>query len=56
MGLPQFIMISLMALSLGITLALHGKPRTPHDITPNLIGQALTVTLLWWGGFFHPCH
>lgn len=53
MGWPQITIIVLVALSVGINLALHGKPRTgTHSVWVGLFGAALTVVPLYYGGFF----
>jgi hypothetical protein len=48
-------MIALMAISVGITAAKHGEARENYNIISTLIAAAISVTILWWGGFFHPC-
>lgn len=53
MGWPQVTIIALYALSLGVTLALHGKPRTgKHSFFTGLFGASLTLVPLYFGGFF----
>jgi len=53
MGWPQVTIIALFALSLGVSLALHGKPRTGnHSFGVALISAALTLVPLYFGGFF----
>ena len=53
MGLPQYIYLGLLVLSLGITLAKHGERRTDkHSFFTSLTGAAITIWLLAWGGFF----
>jgi LPXTG-motif cell wall-anchored protein len=45
--------IVLAAMSLGIDLQNHGKPKTGNNnFVISLIGTAITIALLWWGGFF----
>jgi hypothetical protein len=52
MGAPQIIMIVLLALGVGISIASHGKPRPPHHGIASAVGAGVTAALLWWGGFF----
>lgn len=53
MGWPQVVYIGLMALSIGITLALHGQPRTgKHNVGYAVIGAAISLGVVYWGGFF----
>ena len=49
---PQGIYLVLLLLSLGLVLAKHGEPREPYNIWVTLFGTALTLALLYWGGFF----
>ena len=52
-GIPQIIMLFLLAMSLGIDLAKHGQPREgKHNAVGGLVGVAIQLTLLWFGGFF----
>lgn len=54
MGAPQIILIAISALSFGITMSEHGKPRTGNEsVWTSLIANIITFSLLWWGGFFH---
>ena len=53
MGWPQFTYLVLVLLSLGIELERHGKPKTGrHSFPTHLVGVAIGITLLWFGGFF----
>jgi len=53
MGVPQIIVIVLIAIGIGINLSKYGQPKTGTvDIFDVLIGPAITVGLLYWGGFF----
>ena len=49
---PQWTMLFLMVLGLGITIGLHGKPRPNYSIWTDLIASAISFTLLYFGGFF----
>ena len=52
-GIPQIIMLFLLAMSLGIDLAKNGEPREgEHKAASGLIAVAIQLILLWWGGFF----
>lgn len=53
MAWPQITMIVLLALSLGVNLADHGKPKDgEHNFTHSLVSVAIFSTLLYCGGFF----
>jgi hypothetical protein len=53
MGWPQVTIIVLVAMSLGINLALHSKPRTGnYGVGVGLLSAALTLVPLYYGGFF----
>jgi hypothetical protein len=42
-----------MLIGMGITLKEHGTPRTgTHSVGYTAIGNAVTIALLYWGGFF----
>lgn len=49
---PQITMIVLITLGLGVNLAEHGKPRTPHNFIVSLISAGISVALMSAGGFF----
>lgn len=53
MGIPQIIIVILYALNIGIELTRHGEPKQGnHNAFYTLIGTAISVGILWWGGFF----
>lgn len=53
MHLPQIIYIAFTALSLGVNMAVHGKPKTgKENFGTVLIGVIITYAILVWGGFF----
>lgn len=52
MGAAQIIMIVLFALGLGVTVAKHGQPKGNYSIGECIVGIAINVALLWWGGFW----
>lgn len=53
MRAPQIIMISIMAMNIGITLVKDGTPREDKYSLPiSLVSTAINVALLKWGGFF----
>ena len=51
MGIPQVIWLVLMALSLGVNAAWHGKKLNEYNFWSALLGFAVQVSLLSWGGF-----
>ena len=53
MGIPQIIMIVMLALTLFISVANHNKPREgKYSAWQALVSIAIQVSLLTWGGFF----
>ena len=51
---PQFIILGLMVLSTGMHLAKHGDSKTgTWNFGHALISDAITISLLYWGGFFN---
>lgn len=52
MGIPQIIMIVLLAMSGTMSLMYHGKQRPPYNFWLWLFVTPLNVGLLYWGGFF----
>lgn len=51
---PQLIWLSLMALSIGKAIALYGQPKKQayYDWIDFPVGPAISLGLLYWGGFF----
>jgi len=53
MHAPQIIIICLIVLGVGIDIERHGKPKEgTYNFWLSLFGVAVTVALLWWGGYF----
>jgi hypothetical protein len=53
LGAPQLIMLFMMALSIGVSIARFGEPkRDCYDYGDIFVGPAVALALLWWGGFF----
>lgn len=46
MGVPQFILLILMTMSLGMNVATSEKPFI------SILNYLIIMGLLWWGGFF----
>lgn len=52
MGAPQIIFIVLTAMSAGIVMTKHGKPRDDYHFGHWIFAAAIQLGLLYWGGFF----
>ena len=53
MGWPQYTMLALYMLGIGMEWAKHGEPKTGrHNVWTTLIATALGFGILWFGGFF----
>lgn len=51
--IPQIIVLCLVVFNLGITAARHGEIETrEYNFFVSLLAQAITLLLLYWGGFF----
>ena len=46
MGVPQFILMILLTMSLGMNVATKEQPFT------SVLNYVIIIGLLWWGGFF----
>ena len=52
-GWPQDIYLVLTLMGMGVALARYGEPKVDkYDFIDLAIGPALTMSLLYWGGFF----
>ena len=55
MSTAAIVLLVLTAISGGITLEQHGKPKTgSYSLWSWLFGAALQIGILYWGGFFSP--
>ena len=53
MHAPQIIYIVLMAVSLALNMADHGKPKKGEEnFWTSALAAVITTAILWWGGFF----
>lgn len=53
MKAPQIIMITVLAMGLGITLVKNGEPKDgEYSFLTTIISTVIEVAILWWGGFF----
>lgn len=53
MGIPQILMIVIIAMGLGISMVEHGTPKTgKNNFFVSLIAYAIEIALLYFGGFF----
>ena len=50
--IAKIILLGLMTLSLGMNLATHGQERKPTNGLESFINYILTLSLLYWCGFF----
>lgn len=53
MTIPAIIMLSLTGINLLFAAHLHGTKRPDYNFWVTAIGAALTIGLLYWGGFFN---
>ncbi|HEX8414750.1 MAG TPA: hypothetical protein VF637_12820 [Sphingomicrobium sp.] len=53
LGWPQGIYLALLFLAICNHASKNGQPRTDkHDLGMALFGAAISLSLLYWGGFF----
>lgn len=52
MRAPQIIMIILCTISLTIDLLKHGESKGEYNFWVSLMGAAIEIAILKWGGFF----
>lgn len=55
LGWPQLILLALLAMEVGISLGKHGEPRPNHNAWIAILGAAIVVSILAWGGFWEGC-
>lgn len=52
-GWPQGILLAIVCLEMGICMARFGEPkRDRYDLVDLLLGPAIMLSILYWGGFF----
>lgn len=50
---PQGIMLAIVFLNICVHASRNGEPRDGHyDLGASMLSAAITIGLLWWGGFF----
>lgn len=51
---PQLVMAAMIAMSVGISLSRYGqeKKRDKYDVIDVLIAPAITIVILYYGGFW----
>ena len=52
MDYPQITLIVLWAIGFGVVASKNGQPRGVYSIWGQLIGLAVNVAILYWGGFW----
>jgi hypothetical protein len=49
---PQIIYLSLVFIGLLLVANQHGQVRAPHNFWNTLVATVITISLMYWGGFF----
>lgn len=53
MGIPQIIVICVTFLAIGIEMSRHGEKRKgTYNVFISILGNAINLAILYWGGFF----
>jgi len=52
MGWPQWVLIILLLMDLGLALGRDGQPKGNYSFGYSLLGSGIMVGLLWVGGFW----
>jgi len=50
--IPQLLFVIIIAMSIGIALAKHGKPSPKYNFWLTLLASAIWYAIAWSGGFF----
>lgn len=54
MNAPQIIVCVLLGLDIVLTALVHGRKKTgEYNVLTTIIANAITISLLYWGGFFN---
>lgn len=51
---PQIIVLVLVGMNIAINIVKHGEPRSliHYHLGWAVLGETISLSLLWWGGFF----
>jgi len=52
MGIPQYIMLILLAIDLLVSSNKHGQSKGEYNFVHSLLSAIIVFTLLYTGGFF----
>lgn len=53
MGTPQIVVICCYVIGFMRTAEKHGQPKEgKYNVFIDLIGTAISILILWWGGFW----
>lgn len=52
LGVPQIIWVCLVIINIVYTGVKHGKPQGNFNVWDTIIGSAIGIAILYWGGFF----
>ena len=52
MGVPQIIIIALLAMGLGASIVKNGEPRGNYSAGYTFVMTSIWAFVLWWGGFY----
>lgn len=53
LGIPQFIILAMSFINIGVALVTDGKPRTgKHSFMTTFISIVINIWILYAGGFF----
>lgn len=51
-GIPQVVMLVICLLNVVMSAIHHGEEQDPYNVWTTLIGIAINLAILKWGGFF----
>jgi len=52
MNWANYTLIILAAITVGVSIGAHGKPRANHNFWSTFIAVIIELTLLYYGGWF----
>ena len=51
-GIPQVVMLVICLLNVVMSAIHHGEEQEPYNVWTTLVGIAINLAILKWGGFF----
>lgn len=52
LGVPQIIYLAIVVFNITYAGVHHGEPQGEYNVWISLCGSALSLAIMYWGGFF----